>query len=177
MPPINNLIEQFSSPETLMLPLDSAVYGGAIWALPLWSERGLIGIFLLGMKQSGSLYNQEEMEIARVSGERLIDTQASAEMARRLMSLQRERLAQSQIIDQQTRRTLHDDILPDLQAAMISLSSEQSAANGQITAALNLMSDAHKQISDLLHDMPIHWKQRLVWIFFHTWGTGFGGAA
>jgi signal transduction histidine kinase len=153
-PPLTNLIAQFRSPHTLMHPLDPAVYGGAIWAIPLWSERGLIGLFLLGEKSGGGLYSQEEIELARVSSERLIDTQASAEMARRLMSLQRERLAQSQVIDQQTRRVLHDDILPGLQAAMIALNSGTPNANGQTAEALNLMSDAHKQISDLLHQMP-----------------------
>ena len=48
--------------------------------MPLWSERGLIGVLLLGEKRDGGLYTQEEIEIARASGERLIDTQASAEM-------------------------------------------------------------------------------------------------
>jgi len=88
------------------------------------------------------------MEIARISGERLIDTQASAEMARRLMAIQRERLAHTQIIDQQTRRTLHDDILPVIHTAMIALDS------GQTDAVATILTDAHKQISDLLHQMP-----------------------
>lgn len=153
-PPLTGLVAQFTSPQTLMHPLDPTHYRGAIWAIPLWSERGLIGLFLIGEKNSGGLYSQEEIEIARVSGERLIDTQASAEMARRLMVLQRERLAQSQIIDQQTRRVLHDDILPNLQAAMIALSGNPSPATSSPTEALHLLSDAHKQISDLLHDMP-----------------------
>lgn len=153
LPPLATLVGQFTTPQTLMLPLDPAQYGGAIWAIPLWSERGLIGLFLLGEKNGGGLYSQEEIDIARVSGERLIDTQASAEMARRLMLLQRERLAQSQVIDQQTRRVLHDDILPNLQAAMIALSNPGNE-NGRIPDALALLSDAHKQISDLLHNMP-----------------------
>ena len=49
--------------------------------------------------------------IARVSGERLIDTRASTEMARRLMALQRQHLAESQVLDRQARRVLHDDIV------------------------------------------------------------------
>jgi len=54
-----------------------------VWAIPLWSERGLIGILLLGEKVNGGLYTQEEIEIARASGERLIDTRASAELGHR----------------------------------------------------------------------------------------------
>jgi signal transduction histidine kinase len=146
-------IEPMDSRQTMALAIDPEEYGGAVWAVPLWSERGLIGLFLLGNKSGGGLYTQEEIEIARVSGERLIDTQASAEMARRLMGLQRQRLAQTQVIDQHTRRTLHDDILPSLQAAMITLSSSPSY-DPQVAETLNMLTDAHRQISDLLHTMP-----------------------
>ena len=86
---------QLRAPETACLPLDPAQFGGAAWAVPLWSERGLVGVLLLGDKRDGGLYTQEEIEIARASGERLMDTLATAEMARRLMALQRQRLAES----------------------------------------------------------------------------------
>ncbi|MBK8986796.1 MAG: hypothetical protein IPM39_12105 [Chloroflexi bacterium] len=152
LPPLTDIAAQFSSPTTMTILLDPRRYQGAVWAVPLWSERGLIGVFLLGEKRGGGLYTQEEIEIARVSGERLIDTQASAEMARRLMLVQRERLAQTQIIDQQTRRVLHDDILPALQAAMIKMSSSQ--LNGEAAQAVETLTAVHRQISDLLHDMP-----------------------
>ena len=91
-PPLNDLIERFAVPQTMVVGIDPAAHGGAAWAVPLWSERGLIGVLLLGEKRNGSLYTQEEIEIARASGERLIDMQASAELAQRLMSLQRQRL-------------------------------------------------------------------------------------
>ena len=119
-----------------------------MWAVPLWSERGLIGVLLLGEKRDGGLYTQEEIEIARASGERLIDTQASAEMARRLMALQRERLAHSQVLDRRARRVLHDDVLPRLHAALLTLNSGQT---GEVSV---LLTEAHRQIADLLHDMP-----------------------
>lgn len=152
LPPLTDLIPQLQHTQ-ISLALDPAVYGGAIWAVPLWSERGLIGLFLLGPKRDDGLYTQEEIEVARISGERLIDTKASAEMARRLMTLQRERLAQTQIVDQQTRRVLHDEILPEIQMAIIALSSE-SAGNTAVGQAINTLSSAHRQISNLLRDMP-----------------------
>jgi signal transduction histidine kinase len=141
-------ISQFDSPQTMCVPLDPARYGGAVWAVPLWSERGLIGMLLLGEKRDGGLYTQEEIEIARASGERLIDTQASAEMARRLMALQRERLAHSQVLDRHARRVLHDDVLPRLHAALLTLNSGQA---GEVAA---LLTEAHRQIADLLREMP-----------------------
>jgi signal transduction histidine kinase len=132
----------------MCVPLDPAHYSGATWAVPLWSERGLVGVLLLGEKRGRGLYTQEEIEIARASGERLIDSQAGAEMARRLMGLQRERLAESQVLDQRARRVLHDDVLPRLHAAMLTLDGEHHAD------AVEALADAHRQIADLLHEMP-----------------------
>ncbi len=152
LPPLTEIIPD-ESRQTTIFPIDPELYSGAVWAVPLWSERGLIGVFLLSNKLDGGLYTQEEIEIARVSGERLIDTQASAEMSRRLMGLQRQQLAQTQVIDQRTRRTLHDDILPAIQASMITLSGGPMD-NANVAEALEMMTDAHRQISDLLHEMP-----------------------
>jgi hypothetical protein len=122
---LNTLAARLLSPQTMCVSLDPAEYGGAVWAVPLWSERGLIGVLLLGEKGDEGLYTQEEIEIARATGERLIDTQASAEMARRLTALQRQRLAESQVLDRRTRRALHDDVLPRLHTAMLMLSAEE----------------------------------------------------
>jgi signal transduction histidine kinase len=141
---------RFRSPETMFVPLDPGRYAGATWAVPLWSERGLIGVLLLGEKRDGGLYTQEEIEIARATGERLIDTQASAEMARRLMALQRRRLAESQVLDRRTRRALHDDVLPQLHAALLSLRNGRRDMNESVA----LLTDVHRQISTLLREMP-----------------------
>jgi signal transduction histidine kinase len=81
-------------------------------------------------------------------------------MAKRLMSLQRQRLAESQLLDRRARRVLHDDVLPRLHTAMLTLSSRVPAgsapANGgdDQSDALALLAGVHRQISDLLRDMP-----------------------
>jgi signal transduction histidine kinase len=150
IPSLVEIINHFSSPQTMCLPLDPARYAGARWAVPLWSERGLIGALLLGEKRDGSLYAQEEIEIARASGERLIDTQAGAEMARRLMALQRQRLVESQLLDRQARRVLHDDVLPQLHSTILALSSKEADRDDVIS----LLGDIHRQLSDLLREMP-----------------------
>ena len=132
LPGLAELISRLRSPQTICVPLEQSQYDGAVWAVPLWSERGLIGVLLLGEKRDGGLYTQEEIEIARATGERLIDTQASAEMARRLMALQRQRLAESQVLDRRARRVLHDDVLPRLHTAMLLLSADdQRPTNDQ----------------------------------------------
>jgi len=61
LPALNKITKQFTSPQTICIPIDAASYQGASWAVPLWSERGLIGIFLLGEKNDGGLYTQEEI--------------------------------------------------------------------------------------------------------------------
>jgi signal transduction histidine kinase len=160
--------ELLRSPGVLCLPLDPAASGGAEWAVPLWSERGLIGALLLGPKRDGGLYTQEEIELARTTGERLIDTAASAEMARRLVLLQRQRLAESQVIDRRTRRVLHDDVLPRIHETMLTLQAASGGArvsggNGEtagggarpeLDQVIGALAAVHKQIADLLHAMP-----------------------
>ena len=90
--------------------------------MPLWSQRGLIGVLLLGGKQDEGLYSREEVEVAQASGERLIDSRVSAEVTRRLIGLQRQRMAETQVLDQRVRRVLHDEVLQDLHAAILAYS-------------------------------------------------------
>lgn len=152
-PWLGDLLATFTSPQSASVPLEPTRHDGAQWAVPLWSERGLIGVLLLGEKRDGGLYTQEEIEVARASGERLIDSQASAEMARRLMALQRQHLRESQLLDRRARRVLHDDVLPSLHAAMLTLSSG-NGGNGAAAEAIGALTAVHRQLSDLLHDMP-----------------------
>ena len=150
-PDLEGLLGPWISPEHICVPLPQTTDGDWRWLVPLWSERGLIGILILGPKQDGSLYALEEIEIARTVGERLIDMRASTEIAQRLMALQRQRLAESQIVDRRTRRVLHDEVLPHLHAALLSLST----SNEQHHDAIDALSSAHRQIADLLRDLPI----------------------
>jgi signal transduction histidine kinase len=161
-PPLPEIVAQAPTPGTICLALDPDRCGGAAWAVPLWGERGLIGVLLLGEKRDGGLYTQEEIEIARASGERLMDTLASAQMARRLMALQRQRLAESRdfgelsraVFDQRARRLLHDDVLPLLHTAMLTLSAADGLPGGAADEVQASLAAAHRQISDLLREMP-----------------------
>ncbi|PKO22413.1 MAG: hypothetical protein CVU38_09555 [Chloroflexi bacterium HGW-Chloroflexi-1] len=148
-PPISSLLEQ--SPETagLITAIDPAAYDGALWAIPLWGDRGLTGMLLVGPRRGAGLYTQEEIEIARATGERIIDTAAGSALSQRLMQLQRERMATTQILDQRTRRVLHDEVLPLIHTAMLSLS-----AGKPTDVAFEQLSDAHQEISNLLRDLP-----------------------
>jgi signal transduction histidine kinase len=164
---LNELSNHLRSPDVLFLPIKPKHYNGAVWAVPLWSERGLAGALLLGEKQDRGLYTQEEIEIARAVGERLIDTQAAAELSRRLMTLQRRRLAESQVLDRRARRVLHDDVLPRLHTVMLMLAATKQpvlATGGSrqlaeeterpATDTINLLTEVHQQIAGLLRELP-----------------------
>ncbi|PWB52244.1 MAG: hypothetical protein C3F13_12000 [Anaerolineales bacterium] len=119
-------------------------------AIALWSERGLIGMLILGDKQNAGLFTQEEIDIARTVGERLIDSKATNELTHRLMQLERQHLAETRVVDQQTRRTLHDDILPRIHSLMIKLSGSP-AGNPE---AVQEMGEIHHQLSDMMRNLP-----------------------
>jgi len=142
------------TPEDLCISLDSGSNGNTQWAVPLWSERGLIGVLLLGEKEDQGLYTQEEIEIARAVAERLVDTQASANLARRLVSLQRQRLSEVRVLDEHTRRMLHDEVLPLLHTALLALDQDVPVKEKSLEAAQLALSDVHRQVADLLREMP-----------------------
>jgi signal transduction histidine kinase len=150
----SGLAAQFTSPEMKGAPLDSALNEGMVWVAPLWNESGMVGLLFLGEKTDNGIYSLEEIEIARSSAERLADIFASAEMARRFISLQRKRLLESGILDQQARRTLHDDILPRLHTAMLQAGGQAESCAPAFQEALENLSSVHRQISDLLRDLP-----------------------
>ena len=141
-----------ATPDTLYLPLEEEGTCKAVWAIPLWNGGGLCGILALGEKLDNGLYTQEEIEIARTAGERLVDVQASAEISRRLMALQRQQLAESQVLDRRARRVLHDEVLPRLHTILLSLSAADP--NGEKSEAVEQLAGVHRQISDLLRDLP-----------------------
>ncbi len=145
LPNVPQLDEALREPRTMCVPLDPAKYAALRWAVPLWGQHGLIGLLLLGDKRAGGLYAQEEIEIARINGERLLDTQATAELAQRLMLAQRQRIAESQIADRRTRQVLHDEVLPRLHAAMLSTCDD---------AAIKALSEAHRDLAQLLRELP-----------------------
>lgn len=138
------------APHAAYMPLDPARADGAALAVPLWSERGLSGVLLLGEKRDGGLYAEEEIQVARAGSERLLDTLAAVEAARRLMALLRQRVAQVRVMEGQGRRVLHDQVLPQLHTAILYLHAVQhDPAVGQ---AIEALTAAHHEIADLMRD-------------------------
>jgi signal transduction histidine kinase len=122
------------------------------WALPIQGPQGPIGVMLLGRRRGDDLYAEEEIAIARATGERLLDLLAAAALARRLLGLTREQWVEGQVADRQTRRILHDEVLPDLHAALILLGQDSDDAAAQ---ARDLLAATHRQTAALLRGLPL----------------------
>jgi hypothetical protein len=132
-----------------MTALDASEYAPYRWAISLWDERGRIGALLIGSKLDGGMYSQEEMETGQAAGERLVHLLAGEEMVRRLMELQRKRTREQGVMDLQTRRALHDDILPSLHLAVLQL-GRAGRDDPAVQETLQTLGDAHRQIAALL---------------------------
>lgn len=145
-PPVNLITD--------IIELEPDNHHGYCWAVPLWAERGLIGVVMIGAKQDGGLYTQEEMEIAQAAGERLVDMLAGEQMAKSLMQLQRQRVTANRVVDMRMRRTLHDEVLPTIHAAI--LQAGGAADQAVLKGAVESLSEAHRTISDLIRNPSSH---------------------
>lgn len=136
--------------DTLVTAVTDPGFSQIAWAVPLRGTQGPIGALFLGRKRAG-LYTEEEISIARATGERLLDLLAAAALARRLLALTHAQWAEGQVADRQARRVLHDEVLPDLHAALILLGQGDADA---LARARNLLAAAHRQTADLLRALP-----------------------
>jgi hypothetical protein len=132
-----------------MLPLESAAFAPFSWAISLWDARARIGVLLIGPRGDGGLYSQEDMETAQAAGERVLHLLAGEQMLLRLLDLQRKRAGSQRVVDQRTRRALHDEILPSLHLAALQLSAA-AGSDPAVAAALGTLAGAHQEIADLL---------------------------
>jgi signal transduction histidine kinase len=138
-------------PDEMIVAVDSPALPLVAWALPLHGAQGPIGVLLLGKRSGDGLYTEEEIAIARATGERLLDLLAATALARQLLSLARAQWAEGQVADRQTRRVLHDEVLPDLHAALIMLGQGDDPP---FTQARELLTTAHRQTAALLRGLP-----------------------
>jgi len=117
---------------------------------PLGSAR-----LLLGYKVGGGDYTAEEMDVARAAMQRIADLVAGEQVARLTMSLLRRRIAEVKVLSAQNRRVLHDDVLPQLHAAILRL---EVCGDPEAMAAL---ADAHKTLSAMVRQMGAAVPERL----------------
>ncbi len=105
------------------------------------------GVLLLGPRRDGAIYTLEEIELARATGAYLLDIGSAGALAARLSALQKQKLAEIATLDRSAKRRLHDDILPLLHGALLGWNAPDSDAR-------DLIVQAHRDISDLLRELP-----------------------
>jgi signal transduction histidine kinase len=152
----STIMDRSWSPGSTGFPCPAAMGQDFCWEIPLWNDRGLAGLLVLGEKKDGGLYTQEEIEVAQAAGEQMLDTMATAELARRLIRLQRQQMAESQVYDRQLRRALHDDFLPRVHEILLAVDSLEVPREAQKEPVLNTLADLHRQISNLLRGLKAH---------------------
>ena len=130
------------------------------WALPLADKRGAVGALVLGPRVRGSDYTAEEMDVARAAGERILDVVAGAQVARLATDLLRQRITEAKVLGAQSKRVLHDEVLPQLHLALLYLSTIDSDADA-LAQAQDSLTQAHRTLSDLMRDMAVHGTLRV----------------
>jgi two-component sensor histidine kinase len=135
-----------------IISLRSSESGGLCWAIPLWATRGRIGTLLIGAKRDGSLYTQEEIDLARATGERIVDLLATESIIEQLISLQHSRFVDQRVMDLRVRQLLHDEILPLLHTVLLDLNRTPLP---ETVDAVKTLMDVHRQISDLIHSAAL----------------------
>ena len=147
-------IEEFRprSPDPGSIAVMSSPSGGEeeYTVIGLWSGEGMAGLLVLGEKEDGGLYTREELELARGACERFLEILIRKRMADHLTRLQGERLSENRVQEIRVRRLLHDEVLPQIHAAMLALRNDANRDEAVAT-----LGDIHRLVSDLLRDLPV----------------------
>ncbi|TGN02889.1 sensor histidine kinase [Leptospira dzoumogneensis] len=106
---------------------------------------------ILGQKENGGLFAEEEIEIAQVTGTWLVHSLFLEETGNILEELQRKKIQEQRLSDQKTRQILHDEILPEIHSLILEISNDKSGNLDSQHA--NSLTELHKRISSLLREM------------------------
>ena len=131
------------------------------WVLPIYNELGLVAALYLGPRQDGAVFTNEDMELAHACGQRILDTLRDHESMQVVASLLRRRIVHVKLLGAQHRRTLHDEILPQIHLALLHLETlrplltEQQQAHGTqetgvFNEAVHMISDAHRKLATMM---------------------------
>ena len=133
------------------------------WVLPIYDELGVVATFYLGPRGDGSLFTEEDMDLAQACGQRILDTLRDHEAMQAVAGLLRRRIVDVKLLDAQHRRVLHDEILPQMHLALLRLETlrytlndehKQQTDNVQAQEALDdavqTISDAHRRLAAMM---------------------------
>ncbi len=135
------------------------------WVLPIYDELGVVATFYLGPRHDGSLFTEEDMDLAHACGQRILDTLRDHEAMQAVADLLRRRIVDVKLLDAQHRRVLHDEILPQMHLALLRLETVRYAlqsgvepvsdkrnvpAREALDDAVQTISDAHRRLAAMM---------------------------
>ncbi|HEX7736378.1 MAG TPA: ATP-binding protein [Ktedonobacteraceae bacterium] len=124
-----------------------------IWIVPIYNERGLAATLYLGPREDGSVFTDEDMNLAHACGQRILDTLGDHEAMQAVASLLRRRVVDVKLLGAQQRRVLHDEILPQMHLALLQLEMLRSLPeSGQLAPAEAVANDGPQKTSALEPD-------------------------
>ncbi|MGJ4787044.1 ATP-binding protein [Leptospira koniambonensis] len=140
------------NPETPNIQyLDKDQFSGFVIRVKIESVLSEDAYLILGQKENGGLFAEEEIEIAQVTGTWLVHSLFLEETGNILEELQRKKIQEQRLSDQKTRQILHDEILPEIHSLILDISNEKSGSLNSKYA--NSLTELHKRISSLLREM------------------------
>src|SRR5260370_37486741 len=120
------------------------------WVLPLYDELGLVANLYLGPRKDGSVFTDEDMDLAQACGQRILDTLRDHEAMLTVAGLLRRRIVDVKLLGAQQRRVLHDEILPQMHLALLRLETLRSLPDANANPPLSLES------SELCREQPLN---------------------
>ncbi|MBA2681666.1 MAG: hypothetical protein H0U76_25135 [Ktedonobacteraceae bacterium] len=141
------------------------------WVLPIYDELGPVAKLYLGPREDGSVFTNEDMDLAQACGQRILDTLRDHEAMLAVAGLLRRRTVDVKLLGAQQRRVLHDEILPMLHLALLHLETVRSldertpgtnARSEQVLGdAIGSISTAHRQLAAMMRAMATGAPHRL----------------
>lgn len=131
--------------------LDKDRFSGFVIRVKIESVLSEDAYLILGQKENGGLFAEEEIEIAKITGTWLVHSLFLEETGNILEELQRKKIQEQRISDQKTRQILHDEILPEIHSLILEISNDKLGSLNSQHA--NSLTELHKRISSLLREM------------------------
>ncbi|TGK37660.1 sensor histidine kinase [Leptospira andrefontaineae] len=131
--------------------LDKDRFSGFVIRVKIESVLSEDAYLILGQKENGGLFAEEEIEIAKITGTWLVHSLFLEETGNILEELQRKKIQEQRLSDQKTRQILHDEILPEIHSLILEISNDKSGSLNSQHA--NSLTELHKRISSLLREM------------------------
>ena len=97
------------------------------WIVPIQDELGIVAQLSLGPRHDRSVFTDEDMDLARACGQRILDTLRDHEAMQAVAGLLRRRIVDVKLLGAQHRRILHDEILPQMHLALLRLETVRSS--------------------------------------------------